>query len=324
MYNNEKSIKALLAFFAAILLALLFKAPGFFTKQNIYDIILNTSTTVIAGIGMLAVILIGQIDVSVGAILAVCCTITGVLAKAGIPIPLVVAATIVSGMVLGFINGVLVAIVKLEAIVATLSVMCIYRGIMILLTGGNWITGLPESILAIGQGRINGIPIPAVLMVVVVVAAYIAFSYTEAGRNLYAVGSNISAARLSGVSVKRVQIGAFAFNGAMIGLTALIFATRFGGVQSNAGKGFEMTAISAVVVGGASLLGGSGGAISTLLGGLLVSAIGTVLIFFHVDAYWEQAVQGAIILMSVASYAIKWKSHGKQTPKRGGKTYETA
>lgn len=256
---------------------------------------------------MLCVLLVGDIDVSVGAILAACCTTTGLLAKAGMPLIVVIAGSMLVGIVLGLVNGMIVTILKLDAIVATLGLLSIYRGLLIIITKGSWINGLPKNILNLGQGRAFGIPIPVYIMILVAVIMWFVLNRTEWGRNFYAVGSNPASARLSGINVRKTRIIAFAVCGVLVGLAASIYTTRYGGIQSNTGKGWEMTLISSAVVGGASTVGGEGDVSGVFLGALLISALGTVLVFFGIDALWEQAVQGLIIFVSVASYAIDFK-----------------
>lgn len=317
MYKNRKAIKALLTFFAVILILMAFKAPAFFSFENASDILLNTSTTAIAAMGMLCVLLVGDIDVSVGATLAACCTTTGILAKAGLPMVVVICGSLLAGLILGIINGCIVTLLKLDAIVATLGILSIYRGLLIIITKGSWINGLPKNILQLGQGKWFGIPIPVYITVVVIVIMAFILSRTEWGRNFYAVGSNPDSARLSGINVKLTRIIAFAVCGMLVGLAAVIYTTRFGGIQSNTGKGWEMTIISSAVVGGASTVGGEGNVSGVFLGALLVSAIGTILVFYGIDALWEQAVQGLIIFISVASYAIRFPKFRKKEVEGG-------
>lgn len=307
MYKNRKAIKALLIFYVIILAIMIIKAPAFFSFENGIDILLNTSTTAIAALGMLCVLLVGDIDVSVGAILAACCTVTGILAKAELPIIVVIAGALAVGALLGIINGIVVTILKLDAIVATLGLLSIYRGLLIIITKGSWINGLPANVLKIGQGKWLGIPIPVYITIVVAAIMWFVLNRTEWGRNFYAVGSNADSARLSGIHVKRTRIAAFVVCGVLVGAAAVIYTTRFGGIQSNTGKGWEMTLISSAVVGGASTVGGEGDVSGVFLGALLVSALGTLLVFFGIDALWEQAVQGLIIFISVASYAVDFK-----------------
>lgn len=317
MYKNRKAIKALLTFFAVILILMAFKAPAFFSFENASDILLNTSTTAIAAMGMLCVLLVGDIDVSVGATLAACCTTTGILAKAGLPMAVVICGSLLAGLILGIINGCIVTLLKLDAIVATLGILSIYRGLLIIITKGSWINGLPKNILQLGQGKWFGIPIPVYITVVVILIMTFILSRTEWGRNFYAVGSNPDSARLSGINVKLTRIIAFAVCGMLVGLAAVIYTTRFGGIQSNTGKGWEMTIISSAVVGGASTVGGEGNVSGVFLGALLVSAIGTILVFYGIDALWEQAVQGLIIFISVASYAIRLPKFRKKQVEGG-------
>jgi rhamnose transport system permease protein len=283
------------------------KSPAFFSIQNLNDIAVNTSYLAISALGMMFVIVIGQIDVSVGAILAICCTLTGILSKSGIPILWVAFITLLAGAALGTINGLLVSICKIHSIVATLGTLSIYRGVLIYYTKGIWITSLPDSLLKIGRGKVLGFPIAVVLTACAFFAVSFAFRYIRAGRYIFAVGSNQESARLSGISIARVQISAFLCNGLLVGLSALIFAGRFGGIQSNTGQGYELSVITAVVVGGANIFGGSGTPLGTLLGALMVSIIGTSLIFFNVSAFWEQAVQGTFILLAVIYYSLQSK-----------------
>lgn len=316
MYKNRKAIKALLVFYVAILLIMIIKAPSFFSFENALDILLNTSTTAIAALGMLCVLLVGDIDVSVGAVLAACCTTTGVLAKAGLPLIVVILGSLAVGLVLGMINGLVVTVLKLDAIVATLGLLSIYRGFLILITKGSWINGLPKEVLAFGQGKWFGIPIPIYVTAGIVAVMWYVLNRTEWGRNFYAVGSNQDSARLSGINVNFTRVTAFVVCGILIGFAAVIYTTRYGGIQSNTGKGWEMTLISSAVVGGASTVGGEGDVSGVFFGALLVSALGTILVFFGIDALWEQAVQGLIIFVSVASYAIDFKKLG--TKLKGG------
>ena len=181
---------------------MLVKAPSFFSVDNAMDILLNVSTTAIAALGMLCVLLVGDIDVSVGAILAACCTATGLLAKAGMPLILVITGSMLVGIALGLVNGMIVTILKLDAIVATLGLLSIYRGLLIIITKGSWINGLPKNILNLGQGRVFGIPIPVYIMILVAVIMWFVLNRTEWGRNFYAVGSNPASARLSGINVR--------------------------------------------------------------------------------------------------------------------------
>lgn len=312
---DRRPVWAMLGFFAALTLLMALAAPQFFSTQNAFDIAANSAYVAIAACGMLCVVLIGQIDVSVGAILAICCAITAALGKAGVSLAWLVPLAVLVGGALGAINGALVALLRVHSIVVTLGMLNVYRGLLIVGTQGIWITGLPPSFRFLGDGSIG--PIPASLVVVATVAAlmWLLLTQLRAGREFYAVGSNAEAARLAGIVVPAVQVRAFALCGALTGLAAVAFAGRFGSVESNTGQGFELLVISAVVLGGADIFGGRGTLAGTVLGAVLVSTLGTVLIFLGVDAIWEQAVQGVAILSAVLYYTVqagglaKWRRH---------------
>lgn len=318
MYTDRRTQLSILLFLGVLFLVLLLKAPSFFTMRNIIDITVNTSYVAIAALGMMLVIVIGQIDVSVGAILGICCTLTGMLSKQGAPTFMLFVVAIGAGAFLGLINGLLVALLRIHSIVVTLGTLSIFRGLLIYQTQGIWISGLPDTLLQIGRGRFLGIPVPVIIAIVVFVIAAWFLRSVPGGRSLFAVGSNREAARLSGINVPLVQVCAFVINGALVGLAALIFAGRFGGIQSNTGQGFELIVITAVVVGGADIFGGAGTPLGTLLGALLISIIGTTLIFFNVSAFWEQAVQGLFILLAVTYYALRSQFSGTRLMEKSG------
>ena len=305
MYNDRRRQASLLIFFVLLLAALAIAAPNFFIVSNFSDILINTSFIAIAALGMMCVIVIGQIDVSVGAILAICCTLAGLAAKAGYaPIP-VVCGTMLVGALLGLLNGALIVGFGIHSIIVTLGTMSVFRGLLVYYTDGAWIYDIPPSFLSIGQGAPFGVPNPIWVMFLVFLVAGGVLRFTAAGRALYAVGSNQSAARLAGLNVPAVQVGAFVTNGALVGLAAIFFASRFAIIQTNTGIGFEFPVITAAVLGGASIFGGSGTALGTLMGALFVGTTGTALVFFHVSSFWEQAVQGLLVIPAVAVDTIR-------------------
>lgn len=299
MYVDYRRQLALAIFLVLLTAGLALRNPVFASPGNLRDICVNASHLGIAALGMFLVILIGQIDVSVGAILATCSTLAGLMAKQGIPTPVVLLASILAGTVLGGLNGLIVAGLRIHSIVVTLGTASIYRGLLIKATGGSWIYGLPPQFTAFGQGKLLGIPIPVITLVVVYLVAAFLLSRIPGGRALFAVGSNPDAARLAGLPVARVQILAFVLNGALVGLAAVVFASRFTVIQSNAGIGFEFAAITAVLVGGANIFGGSGTVFGALLGTLVISALASALVFLGINSRWEPCFQGPFILAAM-------------------------
>jgi rhamnose transport system permease protein len=271
---------------------------GFVDPTNLVDILYNSSYIGVAAVGMTMIILCGHIDISIGAALGLCATVAGKLAVAGVPLGIVFAATILTGGLIGFLNGLLVAYCRIPAIVTTLGMASILKGGLILTTGGTWIYGLPPG-FGISRQLVLGIPVPICALILFGLAFSIWLKYTPAGRQIYAVGGNAEAARLSGIPVRKVTLGVFVLNGLLVGISAILYATNFTAIQSNVAPGFELTVITSAVIGGVSILGGTGTVAGALLGAVLLQTIGTGLVFLHIRAEWFQTVQGSLILLTI-------------------------
>jgi len=283
-------------------------APGFYSLANLRDLAIGNAPVLIVAIGMTAVILTRQIDISVGSQFAVCSVAAGLIAKmmaeTGMPIALVFVAIALIGCAVGAINGALVARLNIPSIVATLAVMVAMRDGLRWMTEGRWVQGLPRGFQWFGLGQSIG----QIVIVVIALALFIIFAWglknLAAGRAIYAVGSDAEAARLAGIEPRRVVFGVFALMGALTGVAATLNSIRFTDIQSNAGVGLELKAIAAVVVGGTAINGGRGSLAGTLIGVALLGTIGTALTFLGVNPFWEKALQGAIILAAVVSDVI--------------------
>ena len=285
-------------------MALALLRPEFFAAANLRDMLLANASVLIVAIGMTLVILLGQIDVSVGAQFAVCAVTAGALAKAGLPMPVVAIATTFAGAALGSLNATLVANLKLPSIVVTLALMVVLRDALRWTTGGAWVQNLPSDFQWFGFGQRHGEWI--ILSIAAALFAVFAWGLRNlgVGRAVYATGSDAEAARLAGLNARAVVFAVFVCMGALTGLAALLDAIRFSDVQSNAGVGLELKAIAAVVVGGTSIQGGRGSLLGTLLGVAILGMIGPALTFLGINAFWEQAIQGAIILAAVVTDAV--------------------
>jgi rhamnose transport system permease protein len=286
-------------FWAVLLVVLAWRAPGFFEPTNIRDMAVTNAPALIVAIGMTLVIVAGEIDVSVASQFAMASVIAGTLAKAGVPLPLTAVLTACAGALLGAVNGALVTWLGVPSIVATLATMAFWRELLRWITQGAWVQGLPASFQWMGfsqQGGEFGILAAAAAIFAVFVWA---LRGMQAGRAVYAVGSQRESARLAGIPVAAITFGVFIMMGALTGVAALLDAVRFTQVQSNAGTGLELKAISAVVIGGASITGGKGNPWGTLLGAAVLAVIAPALTFLGVNAFWEKAIQGAIILGAI-------------------------
>jgi ribose/xylose/arabinose/galactoside ABC-type transport system permease subunit len=278
--------------------------PRFVSTNNLISIFSGNAYIAVAAIGMAMVIITGNIDVSVGALIGVLATISGTLAVAGYPIWVAWFFPVLVGMAVNALIGVLVAYARIPSIVVTLGALSIMRGGLITVTGGNWISGLPPEYL-IAQQRLFGLPVPLIAMVVLTILAALWMRYSAFGRSLYALGGNHEAAIATGIPAERRIVAVFVLNGFFAGLATILFATQLQVIQSTVPPNLELTIITAAVIGGVSILGGSGTVIGSTLAAILFATIGSALIFINVSAYWLRAVIGLLILATVLADMLR-------------------
>jgi rhamnose transport system permease protein len=301
-HRREVSVAIVIVLLAAVLAAV---APGYFARENLSDLFLGNMPVLIVAIGTTLVILTGNIDISVGSVFAICGVVAGLAAKASGSVAVAALAACATGAVLGALNGSLVAYLRMPSIVVTLATMVALRDGLRWWTQGAWVQDLPLGFQWFGlpQGAYPLVACAVVLLLQVVTAWVM--QHLAGGRAVYATGSNEDAARLAGLNTARVKCAVFIVAGALTGLAALLNSVRFNQIPTNAGLGLEMKVIAAAVVGGAAIRGGEGTLTGTLLGVILLGAIGPALTFLGVSAYWERALQGAIILAAVAIDAVR-------------------
>jgi rhamnose transport system permease protein len=296
----KRELSAAIAY-VVMLIVVAIIAPSFFTATNLRDLTLNNAPVLLLSIGMTMIILVGQIDISIGSQFAVATVAAGVLAKAGVPILMLLPCLILIGAAMGAVNGVLVGWLRLPSIIVTLAMLVAWRDALRWITGGEWVQNLPVNFQWFGLGQSLG----QWLIVIASIAVLVFFAWTlrhlAAGRAVYAVGSDTEAARLAGIEPAQVTFAVFVLMGALVGLAALLNAVRFSTVPSNAGLGLELKAVAAVVVGGTAITGGRGRLVGTLIGVALLATIGPALTFVGINPFWEKAIQGAIILAALAS-----------------------
>ncbi|HTX36784.1 MAG TPA: ABC transporter permease [Bryobacteraceae bacterium] len=298
MTHSREFALALAILAVAVIMA--FGAPGFFRPENQRDLLMANMPVAIIALGMTLVILTGQIDISVGSQFALLSVAAGVLAKSGLPTPAAAFATCLAGALLGALNGALVAYARIPSIVVTLATMVALRDGLRWATQGAWVEDLPPGFQWFGRSQAASEALTLGAVVILAAAFAWGLRYLAAGRALYAAGSNPEAARLAGIDPTRVVFASFAITGALTGLAAMCNAVRFNQIPSNAGLGLELQVIAAVIVGGVAVTGGQGSLAGALLGVMLLGMIGPALTFLGISAYWERAIQGAIILAAVA------------------------
>ncbi|WP_433532270.1 ABC transporter permease [Micromonospora sp. CA-263727] len=275
----------------------------FLSAQNIKDLLLSSTILAILAVGQAIVIITRNVDLSVGSILGLSAFATGALfvGNPGTPIPVAIGTGVALGALCGAVNGGLIAAARVPALVVTLGTLYVFRGI-----DHTWATGrqinaadMPRDFLRMGNATILGVPVLALFAVAVLVAAGYLLKNYRSGRELYAIGSDPDAARLSGIAVGRRVFFAFVASGALAGLAGVLYAARFGTLDANAGLGIELNVVAAVVVGGVAIFGGSGSVYGAALGAVLLTTIGSALPVLGVTPFWQRAAVGALILAAI-------------------------
>ena len=280
------------------------RAPDFFAPANLNDMFLASLPVLIVALGMTLLIVTGEIDISVGSAFAVCSVTAGMCAKWQLPLLIVAIVVCAAGAMLGAVNGWLAGHIRVPSIVVTLAMMIALRDGLRWATQGAWVQDLPQNFQWLGLTQ-HSYAAAVAAVTALLFAAFVWASRAVSGvRAMYATGSNPAAARLAGIDTRLMKFIAFVCVGALTGVAAVVNAARFNQIPPNTGIGLEMKVIAAVVIGGTSITGGRGTIAGTLLGVILLAAIGPALTFLGLSAYWERAVQGAIILAAVAIDAL--------------------
>jgi ribose/xylose/arabinose/galactoside ABC-type transport system permease subunit len=282
-----------------------FLSPYFFTVDNLFEITLQTAVIAIIGAGMTFVILSGGIDLSVGSVFACSAVVGGIVFTSTHSLFLALIATAAAGALFGLANGILITLLRVPPFIGTLGMMGVARGFALIFVNGVPIYGL-ERYKFIGQGELFGvIPVPTIIVVVIFAIGFIVLNYTRFGRFTYAIGSNTEAARLSGINVRLIQIGIYVICGLVTGLASTIEAGRLAIVQPAGGNGYELLAIGAVIIGGASTFGGEGSIVATLIGAIIVTTIRNGLDILGVNAFWQYVVNGLVIIGAVSADQLR-------------------
>lgn len=277
-----------------------FTAPGFFTTQNLLIVARQISINAILAVGVTFVLLTGGVDLSLGSVVALAGVTAASFAHPGDwPVWVPVLVGVATGMACGGLNGLIVTRGRVAPFIVTLGMMTAARGLALVLSRGRPVSNLSREFTWLGSAEVWGVPVPAWVLAGVTLTAFVFLRHFRWGRYIYAVGGNEEAARASGIDVHAVKLLAYTVCGAMAGLAGVVLAARITTGQPNAGVGYELDAIAAVVIGGTSLSGGIGGVGGTLLGALLMGMINNGLDLLNVSSYWQQIIKGGIIVGAV-------------------------
>lgn len=288
-----------LAGLLALCLGLWIATPHFVTTSNLLNVLEQSAIVGVLAVGMTFVILTGGIDLSVGSLVALTGVVFGLVVQAGMPISLAVAAALATGAAAGMVNGGLVTIGRLPPFIATLGMMSVARGLALMLSDGRPISGFDAGFRALSTERIAGFPVPTLLMLGIYAVAAFILSRTILGRYTYAVGGNEEATVLAGINVRLVKVTVYAISGVLSAVTSLLLVARLNSAQPIAGMSYELDAIAAVVIGGASLLGGTGTVAGTLIGALIMAVLRNGLNLLGVSSYLQQVAIGIVIVTAV-------------------------
>jgi simple sugar transport system permease protein len=274
------------------------RADAFLTPENLINVARQIAPTVVVAMGMTYVITTGAIDLSVGSIVGLTAAALALMAKTGNPV-VALLATLAIGAAIGAINGALTAYGRLQSFIVTLAALTAVRGIALLITQG-YSTPIDSTfLLPLGQGKLLGLYTPTWIAIVTVAIAWYVFTRTRFGRYITAVGSNAESLRRSGVDIRRIQMAGLVLTGFLAAVAGIITATRLASGSSNSGTAFELEVITAVVLGGTSLMGGRGSVIGSAIGALTLGVISNGLVLLRVDVYWVPIVQGTILIVAI-------------------------
>lgn len=294
------SVGSIALFFAFVVVLFSATADDFLTTDNILNILRQSAPLLVVATAMTLVITTAGIDLSVGSVLALTSALCAILIQGGVPWVAVVALMLLLGALVGAVQGFFIAYEGIPAFIVTLAGLSVIRGLALLMTGGYSIP-IPSTIAFTGIGRawILGMPLPALIAAAVLAGGFVLFNQTPFGRYVTGIGANAEAVRRAGVDTRRVGLTVYVLSGASAALAGVVLAARLGSGSSNAGQGFELDVIAAVVLGGTSLFGGRGTMLGTVLGALTVAVIGNGLILSHLSPFLTPIVTGTIILVAI-------------------------
>lgn len=301
----EKDIKSLLfkykSLIGLIILCVVISiiTPRFLTVTNVLNVFTQVSVNAIIAVGMCFVILTGGIDLSVGSTLAITGAVAATLVKSNTNTFVTIIAVLIIGALIGLFNGILVSKGKIQAFIVTLATMTVFRGVTYVYTKGTPISGLSSDFTVIGNGKLAGIPLPVILILLVVLGAWYVLNQTRYGRYVYAVGGNEDSARLSGINTDKIKALVYVICGVTAALSGIVVTSRIVSASPNAGSGFELDAIAAVVLGGTSLSGGEGSVIGTIIGAMIIGVLNNGLNLMNVSPFYQLIVKGFVIILAV-------------------------
>lgn len=274
--------------------------PRYLSVDNLRVVSLQMAFVGIASVGTALLLITGNVDLSIGSIFAFAAVLSAILAR-DVPIPLALAIGVLVAGAIAFVNGALTWRIRISPLIITLGTLTLLRGVVLIITHGYGVTGVPEDFGRFAQAQPLGVPMPVVLLVVVTLGAFVILQFTTIGRHLYAVGGNRDASAAAGLKVRRLVLGVFVVNGLLVGLAGVLAASRYGSPDPSYGLGFEFDVITAVILGGVAFNGGEGGVGGVILAVGLLTVITSGFVSLGIDPYYANVVKGTILIVAVAA-----------------------
>jgi len=302
-----------LIFLGVLLVVFSLGSDKFLSASNLESIVISVAVLGTIALAVNQVVLAGEIDISTGSMMGLCAVAAGAVATStgGLIVPLLTAVAV--GALAGAVNGLLVTAGRIPSIIVTLGMLYALRGVILLVTGGTWITGIPAETRVLGTGSVLGIGVPVIVLLALFVVMEVVSRHSTWGRNVFAVGGNRRAARFAGLPIDRTRFLAFVLVGVFVGVASVIYLGRAGSVQTNTGTGLELQVVAAVVIGGTSIAGGRGSTLAALTGAVIIGVILNGLILLGVPGIWQQGVLGALILLAVATDVLRRRLLGDKS-----------
>ncbi|WP_010253829.1 ABC transporter permease [Treponema primitia] len=312
---KQSDLLVLLAVLAVLCIVVSFLTPVFLSQRNIMNTLRQVSLTAICGFGLTMVILVGEIDLSVGSQQAIAGISSIYILNATHSIPLAILAALVCGVIVGAVNGILVTKAKLNSLIATLGTMAIWRGLAMVITGAVSIQSGVEAFQGLATGFVGFIPNAVIIAALLYLIIYYVLNHTTFGRKIYAIGGNKEASRLAGLSVDRIKLLVYIFSGVLTMLSGVLLASRMASAQPTAGTGFEMVVIASVILGGVSLNGGIGTIAGALIGMIILGVLQNGLTLLDVSSFWQDITRGLVIILAVFVDTVRKDSIAKRLVK---------
>ncbi len=302
---KKSNMTAMAAILGVMILVASIVSPYFLNIYNLQSVLRDLAFVGVIGIAQSMLLLVGELDLSVGKIACLCGILTGMLmVNVGLNPWLCLVIGLALGIVFGFINGMIITRLRLNSMVATIGMQGVYGGITLVITKGKAVTGIPADVQILGKQSLGPIPIPFIICVIVLIMILFMVKKTKTGRYIYAIGNSKEAAKILGIKVDRIRVMIYSMVGLISALAGLLYVCRLGSAQTAIGEDWPMNSIAASVIGGVSLTGGVGNPAGALIGAAVITIIQNIIVLFGVNSYWQSAVSGIVVVLAISFSSI--------------------